>query len=74
MSEVEKAQQGGWKVKKNTWNELEWLGTYLSDAVVNAEPVEQQGAEKCRLEQSIHHARQPTVHQERQRKDGIYNK
>ena len=44
---------------------------YLSDAVVEAEPEEQEAAEEGGLKEGVEHARHPAVHQERQRKDRV---
>ena len=46
---------------------------YLSDAVVEAEPEEQEAAQEGGLKEGVEHARHPAVHQERQRKNRVWN-
>lgn len=42
------------------------------DPVVHAQPEEQQGAQEHRLEEVVQHPREPAVHQEGQREEGVW--
>ena len=45
--------------------------TYLAHAVVEAEPEEEEAAQKGGLKHGVKHARYPTIDEERQREDGV---
>ena len=48
------------------------LVTHLPDAMIETEPEQQHGSEEGCLEQRVNKARNPAVHQERQRENRIW--